>query len=271
MTDLSYQTKKVYINKLLAFEEAYATGEVSVVLEAEPEPESHEHAAPSRPALLTKNTVHKRKYGDAYVTTYGEVPATRELLVGKAISVWWNAEGNFHLGNVVQYHPELDHYTIEYESGEVHQTDLKAVHWVPADSDPALGSSQSSHRSQPGAADSEPVTKVYASTTSIPGFEIFTSLPGIRLEEVSVRCWPEGRILIQGDPDLSCAGSAQRVQEELQLPLIAGQKLLPRTAQALFTDTGRLYVKVEATHPTSQGSHFATLTPGPSAEQPAAY
>lgn len=53
-----------------------------------------------------------------------------------------------------------DHYTIEYESGEVHQTDLKAVHWVPADSDPALGSSQSSHRSQPGAADSEPVTKV---------------------------------------------------------------------------------------------------------------
>lgn len=54
MTDLSYQTKKVYINKLLAFEEAYATGEVSVVLEAEPEPESHEHAAPSRPAFLTK-------------------------------------------------------------------------------------------------------------------------------------------------------------------------------------------------------------------------
>ena len=51
--------------------------------------------------------MHKRKYGDAYVTTYGEVPATRELLVGKAISVWWNAEGNFHLGNVVQYHPEL--------------------------------------------------------------------------------------------------------------------------------------------------------------------
>ena len=89
--------------------------------------------------------------------------------------------------------------------------------------------------------------------------------------QVSVRCWPEGRILIQGDPDLSCAGSAQRVQEELQLPLVAGQKLLPRTAQALFTDTGRLYVKVEATHPTSQGSHFATLTPGPSAEQPAAY
>lgn len=88
---------------------------------------------------------------------------------------------------------------------------------------------------------------------------------------MSVRCWPEGRILIQGDPDLSCAGSAQRVQEELQLPLVAGQKLLPRTAQALFTDTGRLYVKVEATHPTSQGSHFATLTPGPSAEQPAAY
>lgn len=39
MTDLSYQTKKVYISKLSAFEEAYHAGEVSVNLDAEPEPD----------------------------------------------------------------------------------------------------------------------------------------------------------------------------------------------------------------------------------------
>jgi hypothetical protein len=88
-----------------------------------------------------------------------------------------------------------------------------------------------------------------------------------------VRCWPDGRLLIQGAPNLP---GACRHEEELQLPLLAGQKLHPRSAQALFTDTGRLYVRVEVTVPppgTEQGlgpvpsqsdlgSHMHTLTAG---------
>lgn len=64
MTDLSYQTKKVYISKLLAFEEAYTNGEVSVVLEADSEPESQEPAPsirstypPKASALSSGNVV----------------------------------------------------------------------------------------------------------------------------------------------------------------------------------------------------------------------
>lgn len=91
-----------------------------------------------------------------------------------------------------------------------------------------------------------------------------TPRPPLISLQVSVRCWPEGRLLIQGDPDLAAPGSAQKIQEELQLPLLPGQKLLPRTAQALFTDTGRLYVKVEATHPSS--SQLSVLGPKPPSE-----
>lgn len=139
----------------------------------------------------------------------------------------------------------------------------------------------------------------------MPAFEIFTSLPGVRLEEVgaettpvdmacaeaapprrwrrapcvvtgdgdgaaphvapcapalpndrarvplnplqvSVRCWPDGRVLIQGSP--AVLGAAAH-EEELHLPLLQGQRLVCRSAHALFTDTGRLYVRVEVTAP----------------------
>lgn len=54
-------------------------------------------------------------------------------MVGRTLGVLWAADGRHHIGTVAQYHPELDQYTIVYRSGEVHQTDLKAVHWVYAD------------------------------------------------------------------------------------------------------------------------------------------
>ncbi|KFM24564.1 hypothetical protein F751_2282 [Auxenochlorella protothecoides] len=221
MTDLSYQTKKVYISKLSAFEEAYHAGEL-----------------PS----------HKRKLGESYMTGYSEVPAARQELIGRTISVLWHAEGSHHVGTVAQYHPDLDQYTVVYHGGEVHQTDLKAVEWVLVDGQTA--------------ATSHP--QVYASSSGLPGFEIFTSLPGIRLEEVSVRCWPDGKLVIQGKPSTP---GVQDIREDLQLPLLAGQRLLAHSAQALFTDTGRLYVKVVLAPPKTPGGEASPLPSGTPAQQ----
>lgn len=41
------------------------------------------------------------------MTGYSEVPAARQELIGRTISVLWHAEGSHHVGTVAQYHPDL--------------------------------------------------------------------------------------------------------------------------------------------------------------------
>ncbi|KAL6779642.1 hypothetical protein ACKKBG_A13135 [Auxenochlorella protothecoides x Auxenochlorella symbiontica] len=262
MTDLSYQTKKVYISKLSAFEEAYHAGEVSVNLDAEPEPDVPD-AVPQH-SQTHKLPSHKRKLGESYMTGYSEVPAARQELIGRTISVLWHAEGSHHVGTVAQYHPDLDQYTVVYHGGEVHQTDLKAVEWVLVDGQTAATSHPQDATANGREDANDATTKVYASSSGLPGFEIFTSLPGIRLEEVSVRCWPDGKLVIQGKPSTP---GVQDIREDLQLPLLAGQRLLAHSAQALFTDTGRLYVKVVLAPPKTPGGEASPLPSGTPAQQ----
>lgn len=82
--------------------------------------------------------------------------------------------------------------------------------------------------------------------------------------QVSVRCWPDGKLVIQGKPSTP---GVQDIREDLQLPLLAGQRLLAHSAQALFTDTGRLYVKVVLAPPKTPGGEASPLPSGTPAQQ----
>lgn len=56
-----------------------------------------------------------------------------------------------------------------------------------------------------------------------------------------MRCWPSGHVVLRVQP-----GRSERagVEETLVLPLGGGEALDASTAQALFTDEGRLYVRI---------------------------
>ncbi len=68
--------------------------------------------------------------------------------------------------------------------------------------------------------------------------------------QIHVRCWSNGRVLIKTDPTAAAAAAAAaglpppaplpQVQEVVQLP----GKLDTRSAMALFTAQGHLYVRV---------------------------
>ncbi|KAL4452081.1 hypothetical protein ABPG75_007743 [Micractinium tetrahymenae] len=81
-------------------------------------------------------------------------------------------------------------------------------------------------------------------TASLPpaGFELFMLLPGLSIDEVSVRCWSSGLVLIKADPRprRQPSSAAAELAAGIQLPSCVET----RSAQAQFTAVGQLYVRI---------------------------
>lgn len=83
-----------------------------------------------------------------------------------------------------------------------------------------------------------------------PGFEILCLIPGFSIDQVKIRAWNDGRMMIKGAQDQDQAGSHDlTVQDQdhmtvtkvLQLPA----RIIAQSAQAVMTESGQLYVRVE--------------------------
>ncbi|GAB4819164.1 hypothetical protein N2152v2_006210 [Parachlorella kessleri] len=103
---------------------------------------------------------------------------------------------------------------------------------------------------------SGPSYKAFTTNSGPPGFEIFCLLHGVTLNQIHVRCWSNGRVLIKADPPAAAllAAPAPLLLHETgpgqqQEPLFQQMVQLPgrldtHSAQALFTAHGHLYVRV---------------------------
>lgn len=77
--------------------------------------------------------------------------------------------------------------------------------------------------------------QVYRTTSGTPGYEIYSSFEGYAVCEISVRAFSLGEVHLKAE-----STSRPPVTETVKLP----SRIDNKSAQALFTETGQLYVRV---------------------------
>ncbi|KAK9805172.1 hypothetical protein WJX72_003387 [[Myrmecia] bisecta] len=75
------------------------------------------------------------------------------------------------------------------------------------------------------------------------GYEIFARAHGLLQEEIRVKCWEEGRLLILGTPRNKESAALWR-QQELRFDIPLPSRVEPRSAHALLTLHGQLYIQL---------------------------
>lgn len=76
-----------------------------------------------------------------------------------------------------------------------------------------------------------------------PGYEVLCLAPGFQLDEISVKCWDSGKLLIRAtpkDPAMAAMWGVTPMEKVVQLP----RAVQASSAQALLTLHGQLYLRV---------------------------
>lgn len=177
-------------------------------------------------------------------------------MVGRRLGIWWAGDRRYYFGRVTSYFPATGRHVIAYEDGDAEELTLGEEVWVPVDTDGERAAAAGAAAPlqpvlQPAVALPPPALvaqgTAFKAYTTLPGagprgYEIFFSLPGFSIDEVSVRAFSRGEVVIwarQGQGE-GCGGVVEEYREAVVLP----SRVDASSAKALFTPSGQLYVRV---------------------------